>query len=100
MCMLATSSPGQNLVLFPIDTEQRDGFVSAISMQQSERADLSFYACVSVITVYICIDAYDILGHPGTVLGIPGHTSKRVYEHILRDESLMNLISGISSAIL
>ena len=27
-------------------------------------------------TVYICIDAYDILGHPGTVRGIPGHTSK------------------------
>ena len=26
-------------------------------------------------TVYICIDAYDILGHPGTVRGIPGHTS-------------------------
>ena len=26
-------------------------------------------------TEYICIDAYDILGHPGTVLGIPGHTS-------------------------
>ena len=26
-------------------------------------------------TVYICIDTYDILGHPGTVRGIPGHTS-------------------------
>ena len=26
-------------------------------------------------TVYICIDAYDILGHPRTVRGIPGHTS-------------------------
>ena len=25
--------------------------------------------------VYICIDAYDILQHPGTVRGSPGHTS-------------------------
>ena len=59
MCMLATSSPGQNLVLFPIDTEQRDGFVSAISMQQSEGADLSFYACVSVILLLgIIVAAY------------------------------------------
>ena len=27
------------------------------------------------VHVYICIDAYDILGHPGTILGSPGHAS-------------------------